>query len=299
MNRRGIRGVLATLATLVVLLSFTTTAHAAPNTYVALGDSYASGNGAGSYLTGTANKGCYRSLKSYPGLIASGSGLSLVFEACSGATIADVRNKQMSRLPGAAYVTITIGGNDIGFSKVVSTCLGTNTAACRSAVDAATAKAGSGTYRAELASLFSAVKTKAPGARIVATSYPLLFNNKDCSILTNFTTDEMTKLNEGAAVLAETIRAAAVEDAGIAFADVRGPFVGHAVCDSPAWILNANLFKSYESFHPNATGHLSGYKPAVATALGPITATGTTAKVTTSGVGSSDTTRGHVKIPKS
>ena len=71
----------------------------------------------------------------------------------------------------------------------------------------------------------------------------------------------------------------AAGDAGVTFADVRTPFVGHAVCDRSPWILNASLFKSYESFHPNATGHSSGYRPVVATALGPIASTGTTAKV--------------------
>lgn len=298
MNRRGIRGVLATLATLVVLLSFSVTAEAAQPKYVALGDSYASGNGAGSYLTGTANAGCYRSMKSYPGLIATASGLQLVFEACSGATINDVSTKQMGQLAGASYVTITIGGNDIGFSSVVSTCLGTNTTACLNAVATATSTAGSSAFRARLATLFGAVKAAAPGAKVVATSYPRLFNGKDCSILTSFTSTEMTQLNNGADVLATAIQNAA-GDAGVTFADVRTPFNGHAVCDRTPWILNANLFKSYESFHPNATGHSSGYRPTVTTALGPITSTGTTAKVTTSGVGSSDTTRGHVKVPKS
>ncbi|MHA6523475.1 SGNH/GDSL hydrolase family protein [Tessaracoccus sp. G1721] len=298
MNRRGIRGIGAALATLVVFLSFSVTAEAAQPKYVALGDSYASGNGAGSYLTGTANAGCYRSLKSYPGLIATASGLQLVLEACSGATINDVTTKQMGNLGGAAYVTITIGGNDIGFSSVVSTCLGTNTTACLNAVATATSKAGSTAFRAQLATLFSAVKAEAPGAKVVATSYPRLFNGKDCSILTSFTSTEMTQLNKGADVLATAISNAA-GDAGVTFADVRTPFVGHAVCDRSPWILNASLFKSYESFHPNATGHSSGYRPVVATALGPIASTGTTAKVTTSGIGSSDTTRGHVKVPKS
>ena len=51
------------------------TATAAQPVYVALGDSYAAGDGAGSYLRdGTS---CYRSLKGYPGLIAA-------FGFCSG-----------------------------------------------------------------------------------------------------------------------------------------------------------------------------------------------------------------------
>ena len=299
MNRRGIRGVLATLATLVVFLSFSVTAHAAAPKYVALGDSYASGNGAGSYLTGTANASCYRSTKSYPYLVASSSGLALNQQACSGANISDVTTKQLSAVtPDTAYVTITIGGNDIGFSSVVSTCLGTNTTACLNAVTAATATADSSAFRSKLRNLYLAVKGNAPTAIIVATAYPRLFNGKDCSILTSFTSTEMTKLNQGADTLAEVIKAEALA-AGILYAEVRNPFVTHAVCDRTPWILNASLFRSYESFHPNATGHSSGYKPTVASVMGPISSTASSFKVTTGGVTSSDTTRGNVKIPKS
>ncbi len=295
---KGVRGVVATLTTLVVSFSFSVNAGAASPSYVALGDSYASGNGGGSYLTGTANASCYRSTKGYPYLVAASSGLALNLQACSGATIDDVTSKQLGAVAeGTSYVTITVGGNDIGFSSVVTTCLGTNTTACLNAVATATATAKSAEFKSKLTNLYAAIKAKAPSASIVATSYPRLFNGKNCSILTSFTSAEMTQLNAGADALAVTISEAAAA-AGIKFADVRTPFVGHAVCDRSAWILNASLFKSYESFHPNATGYSSGYKPVVATAMAPVT-TGTSMTVTTGGVTSSDTARGNVKIPKS
>ena len=231
--------------------------------------------------------------------MASGSGLALNMQACSGAKIVDVKSLQLAAVtPDTGYVTITVGGNDIGFSNVVSTCLGTNTTACLNAVAAAVAPQKLATLRTDLAALYASVKTNAPSASIVATSYPRLFNGKDCSILTSFTSAEMTQLNSGADALAATI-ALAASDAGISYADVRTPFVGHAVCSSSPWIVNASLFKSYESFHPNATGHSLGYKPQVAAAFGPIPSSTESFKVTTRGVTSSDTTRGNVKIPKS
>lgn len=97
--------------------------------YVALGDSYAAGDGAGSYLAdGTS---CYRSLAGYPGLIAQSSGYALNLQACSGATTADVQSLQLGTLTSkTAKVTITVGGNDVGFSSTLSTCLGSDTAAC-------------------------------------------------------------------------------------------------------------------------------------------------------------------------
>ncbi|MHA6507898.1 SGNH/GDSL hydrolase family protein [Tessaracoccus sp. Y1736] len=305
MNRRGIRSILAALATLVVSLSFTVTADAAPKrpptttqpVYVALGDSYAAGVGAGSYLSGT----CYRSLKGYPGLIAAEKGYALDLQACSGATTADVISLQIpsKKLNSTTkYVTITVGGNDVGFSSVVSTCLGTSESACQTAVQGAVSKAEN-ELPAKLSAVFAAAKKKAPNATIVATSYPQLLSpaTPNCYPFTNFTAGEVTALNAGAVSLAGVIERAAAT-AAIEYSDVSTAFVGHAVCDSPAWIHNASLLSSYQSFHPNASGYLEGYKPGVVAELGG-TSTGTTITVTTGGLTSSDTTRGNVKIPKS
>lgn len=321
MIRRGVRGIAAALTTVVVAMSITIAgAEAAPKNpkptptptptptaepspsnpapqtkYVALGDSYAAGTGAGSYLQDSS--GCYRSLKGYPGLIATEKGYALDLQACSGAVTSDVVNAQLtSSLTDASYVTITIGGNDVGFASTMTTCMGSNESACLSAVSTAIA-ATTGTLPDKLVSVFSAVKSAAPNAKIVATNYPRLLSpvKPDCSWLTAFTKNEVTAINSGADTLSATISAAA-QRAGIGFADVRQPFTGHAVCDSSSWINNASL-ATYQSFHPNATGYASGYKPAVAGVLGG-TATGTAATVTTGGTTSSDTTRGTVKLPK-
>ncbi len=80
--------------------------------YVALGDSYASGTGAGSY----GNSGsCYRSANAYAPLWASSHGATLSFVACSGADTADVLNSQVSALNAATtLVTISIGATTPG-----------------------------------------------------------------------------------------------------------------------------------------------------------------------------------------
>ena len=298
-------GILGGLTTLALATSVAYTADAAPKVpqaapalqYVALGDSYAAGVGAGKYLSdGTS---CRRSLLGYGGLVATNNGFSLNLQACSGAITSDVVSKQLGTLTASTnYVTITIGGNDIGFSSVLTTCLGTNTTACLNAITAAET-AATGTLPAKLDQVFTAVRAKATSATIVATNYPRLFNGKDCSILTSFTSTEMTRLNAGADTLSGVISAAASR-AGITFSDVRTPFDGHAVCASTPWIKNVSLFTSYESFHPNATGYKSGYTPPVSTSLGvSLTPLGSgAATVTTGGLTSSDTTRGVVKAGK-
>lgn len=292
MWKKSLIGVFA--GALAVAASVMGTAEAATQPqYVALGDSYAAGDGAGTYLSdGTS---CHRSLLGYPGLVSSTGKYALNLQACSGATTGDVLSKQLtSDLSTAAYVTVTVGGNDIGFADVLTTCLGTNTTACVTAVTAAETKA-TAELPTKLDAVLGAIKAKATSAKIVATNYPRLFNGSDCSLLTSFTKDEMTRLNKGADTLSSVIKTAA-DKAGIGFVDVRTPFVGHAVCDRTSWIRNASLFKQYESFHPNASGYQYGYTPSVVTGLGATTSTASTMTVKTGGKTSSDTSRGEVRV---
>src|SRR5262245_35220317 len=89
--------------------------------YAALGDSYSAGVGAPPY--DPASGSCNRSPRSAAALwAASHPGTSFAFAACSGATTTDVINNQLGALSGAtSQVTISIGGNDAGFSPVLFT----------------------------------------------------------------------------------------------------------------------------------------------------------------------------------
>ncbi|HVK45990.1 MAG TPA: GDSL-type esterase/lipase family protein, partial [Micropruina sp.] len=79
------------------------------NDYVALGDSFAAGYGAG-----IPSGACGRSSFGYPSLIAKIGHLDLTLAACSGATMADVARTQLSALTdGTDFVTIQVGGNDV------------------------------------------------------------------------------------------------------------------------------------------------------------------------------------------
>ena len=135
MNRRRcwLIALLATLGLLVGPLP----AYAAPQTLVAVGDSFASG--VGSFVYYNDGTDCYRSPFSYPSQLAAATRLPLTLLACSGATTADVLNEQVPLIPeGADLVTVTVGGNDIGYRPVLTTCalpgwLGN----CDAAIDAA------------------------------------------------------------------------------------------------------------------------------------------------------------------
>ncbi|HVA52039.1 MAG TPA: SGNH/GDSL hydrolase family protein [Acidimicrobiales bacterium] len=115
----------------------------ASSVYVALGDSYASGEGlqssAATYLSPSNNDGCHRSVTAYPVLVATSLNLNLGqfesygsggFVACSGATTKDLlkgENGEPPQLralsPATRWVTLTAGGDDLHFSNVLVACL--------------------------------------------------------------------------------------------------------------------------------------------------------------------------------
>jgi lysophospholipase L1-like esterase len=111
--------------------------------YVALGDSYASGEGlqsnATTYLSPSNSDGCHRSASAYPVLVAARLDIDLDqfetyesggFVACSGATSKDLLTgengepAQLSALSSATrWATLTVGGNDLHFASVLVACL--------------------------------------------------------------------------------------------------------------------------------------------------------------------------------
>jgi len=262
---RAARPVLVLIAAAALLVvGLAAPAQAAPPSYVALGDSYSSGVGTRSYLNDGSS--CQRSVYAYPSLIAAAKGYALNFRACSGATVADVTNSQLSALSAAnAYVTISVGGNDAGFASVLTTCAQPSWLSnCTGAVDGAQ-RYITNTLPGSLGTLYASIRAKAPNAKVVVVGYPRIFNGTDCNLLTWFSGSEMTRLNQTADQLDSTI-AAAAEWAGFGFVSPVQAFVGHAVCDRPEWI-NGLSSPITESFHPNRSGQASGYTPLVSPAL--------------------------------
>ena len=262
---RAARLVLVLIAAAALLVvGLAAPAQAAPPSYVALGDSYSSGVGTRSYLNDGSS--CQRSVYAYPSLIAAAKGYALNFRACSGATVADVTNSQLSALSAAnAYVTISVGGNDAGFASVLTTCAQPSWLSnCTGAVDGAQRYIAS-TLPGSLRTLYASIRAKAPNAKVVVVGYPRIFNGTDCNLLTWFSGSEMTRLNQTADQLDSTIAAAAAS-AGFGFVNPVPAFVGHAVCDRTEWI-NGLSSPITESFHPNRSGQASGYTQLVSPAL--------------------------------
>lgn len=231
-------------------------ASAATVNYVALGDSYSAGTGAGSSDLDSA---CQRSSKAYPAKWASAHApSSFTFVACSGATTSDVLSNQVSALSSiTTLVSITIGGNDAGFARVMETCVIGSDSACVNAVNNAKNIATT-RLPGRLSSLFSTIRSKAPSAHVVVLDYPHLYITRDAGCI-GLSHTKHVALNSGADTI-DGVIANGASRARYTFADVRGRFSGHQLCSGDGW-LNAVTWPIGSSYHPTATGNASGYLP--------------------------------------
>lgn len=261
--RRTLAALTSLIALTATLGAVSTPAQAAPlpaqvtaQRYDALGDSFAAGVGLPSKSDG-ASAECGRSNVSYPELL---NGLPTLkkmdFVACTGATVATVLSDQLPAVDASTRtVTLTIGGNDVGFSGL--TCLSDNT--CDLGQIQAVAGAGiarlGGTGPASLGVLLAAIHTKAPLADVFVTGYPELFGGSakvfgtrtSCPVPS--TSREL--VNQLTGQLNSVIGAVVAEARGagmkVTFVSVTKTFDGHGVCDSKAPFISTVL-------HPNVLG---------------------------------------------
>jgi lysophospholipase L1-like esterase len=252
------------LCVVAVCLAFA--AQAMATKYVALGDSYSSGTGTRTFYEPT----CQRSVYAYPYLLHEAhTSWTFVDAACSGATTSTLLSSQVSSVTSDTnWVTYTIGGNDAGFSHVITECALPSWASnCTGAVNEAQSIIKN-TLPGRLDSVNNAIKTRAPSAKVIVLDYPKLFNGEDCNALTFFSSSEESRLNETAELMKSVISAAATRaGANFVFRDVIPGFIGHAVCDggggsSTEWI-NGLSNPTGESYHPKVAGHANVYYPTV------------------------------------
>jgi hypothetical protein len=184
--RRLRRTVVLAIAMLAVLTAFAGAARAA--NYVALGDSYAAGPIIPNQI---APLGCLKSDHNYAHLAAPTIGLPLRDPSCSGATTNDMTNPQSTELgtnppqfnsldAETTRVSLTIGGNDIGFSEIALSCVTINpfSTPCKDKYDsggkdqiaeriAATAP--------KVAAVLQGIHSRSPAAKVFVVNYAAIF----------------------------------------------------------------------------------------------------------------------------
>ncbi|MGW1028174.1 SGNH/GDSL hydrolase family protein [Streptomyces sp. NPDC002577] len=224
--------------------------------YVALGDSYSAGVGAGSYIGSSVE--CLRSRRAYPVLWAGDhSPSSFSFRACNGAHTTDVLRSQLGPLNRrTGLVSITVGGSDAGFADVMKTCVLQGSHACLTAVSRARTYMDD-TLPGNLDRLYRAIRTKAPAAHVVVLGYPHLYE-LDGNCVGGLSETSRAAINRGVDHL-NAVTAKRAADHGFTFGDVRAAFSGHEICSARPWMRSVNWLAITESYHPTATGQARGY----------------------------------------
>ena len=143
-------------------------------------------------------------------------------------------NTQLRQLnKSTELVTITAGGNNLGFGDIITACgaaMANPTAAaaaCDKASADAAAKIASGQLAGEVASMIQSVKAAAPNAKIVVTGYPYLYDPVPLD-----PADPMSVFIYQATLLADGLNASIAGAAGATgaeYVDVRAAFAGHGI----------------------------------------------------------------------
>lgn len=245
-----------------------------PGRYVALGDSYSSGAGLYPY----SNTACYRSTLAYPNQLKGK--MALTNATCSSATTATILNQlPPAPDPGVSKVTLTVGGNDLGFAAVLSDCVAHSAApdGCSAATKAAVATKLE-SMSGKISAVVTAVRAKYPAATIYVGGYPAFFGDNlttSCRVGTYLAVYPLTVkpadatwMNGVSASLNTRIQAgiSASGVKNVRYANAAAPFDGHGLCDtSKAWINGARLLTPSTpwegSFHPTLSGQ-AAYKSA-------------------------------------
>jgi len=263
MRSRTMRSALVSLSLAVPAVLGLASASAAPRqpvVYDALGDSFASGYGVPPY-TAT----CGQSDSAYAVQVDGREKVTLDdFVACAGATtLTLVSGHQLDALDADTdLVTLTIGGNDIGWSSTVAACLGGTDQQCAGSIALTRGKI-SNVLPGLLDTVYAQVSQHAPHARVLVTGYPRLFSPEYGAFL-GASPAEQGALNDGADLLDAVIAEAAARH-GFGFVDVTKRFDGHGVNALEPWVRGPF---DLAAFHPNVLGY-EAYTAAVTAAIRP------------------------------
>lgn len=262
---------------------------AAPSTarYVALGDSFTSGP----LIPSQVDLNCLRSSRNYPSLVSAALRVTTFVDAsCAGATTRDILNPgtgmldrpvpaQLSAVTAdTTLVTVGIGGNDIGFSNIMSACaeasLGSPLGSpCKDQYTAG----GTDQLQARITAtapkvtaVLQAIRTAAPNARVVVVNYIAILPDSGlgCWPVVPVAYGDVSYLRGVHRSLNAMLAGVAAAN-GADYVDVYSPSIGHDACKSSGtrWTEPLIPGNTAAPLHPNAAGE-QGMANAIVAALG-------------------------------
>jgi hypothetical protein len=259
-----------------------------PTTIAVLGDSYSAGEGTslgdgsafipptddGAFLDGgdtTNQDNCHRSSQAYAVTVFNAG----IFAACSGATTGEIDSLQSNHMSfrsdgnktqvdhltdNVKTVIVSAGGDDAGFSGVLTACTSTKVVipffgssadpgVCQSAIDRSeTGKEYSPGFPAiqgNLISLYHQILIAAPNAHIYAVGYPHIFPPQGHSGCNGVGTNDQVALNKATDDLNSIIQAAAGEAGSrVTYVDTTNVLYNHWICGysgNSGWINDLQL----------------------------------------------------------
>ncbi|GAA5117488.1 SGNH/GDSL hydrolase family protein [Pseudonocardia adelaidensis] len=243
--------------------------------YVALGDSYAAGPLV-PIPTGEP-AGCLRSDHNYPSVVAQELGVADFHDvSCSGATTENITGPQGVPLgknppqlealtPDTQLVTISIGGNDIGFGDIVQECatrspLQPTGSACKDhytagGTDQLTQRVDDAAPK--VADVLAAIDRRSPDARVLLVGYPAILPDEGpgCFPVVPFSPGDVEYLR-GVEKDLNAMLAKQAAAAGTEFVDTYTPSIGHDACQPPGtkWVEGLVPTAPAAPVHPNALG---------------------------------------------
>lgn len=253
--------------------------------YVALGDSFSSGEGTAAYDSD--GQACHRGDLGWPELLGDMDpridGV-VVHRACTGATTKELlegwddkgQEPQIPSepQPGVDLVTLTIGGNDVDFAGIIKDC--------RFSPDGCEEVPGSEGFNRKLGYLrttldedvYPALRKAYPNARIVHVGYPRLTPAPGQPMI------NCGWLEPGEQDAADTVvrmlndalsTSASASEHGIEYLDVFFAMEGHELCTEESWVVPITSVQTEwwhtEQCHPDEDGQRA-YANAAASGLG-------------------------------
>ena len=213
--------------------------------YAALGDSYATGAGTGHAIVWPPSDAkCGRFTGAYPKqIINANKGTIFRNLACGGSSTTSVLLSQVPWIQDSRVITLTIGGNEVDFFKVVNDCIfqWVPLASCSATISRSRASIESDYFRQNLEKLVRRIVVDMdPGARLLVTGYAKFFNDetKQCDRVSFSRTnpeDTLTKarrveLNDLVRLLNTVIKTTAIDN-GAEYVDINAAFEGHRFCE--------------------------------------------------------------------
>ncbi|WP_030626040.1 MULTISPECIES: SGNH/GDSL hydrolase family protein [unclassified Streptomyces] len=236
--------------------------------YVALGDSYAAAPLV--RPADPANPRCVRSLGNYPNVAADVLGAGLTDVTCSGATARDFTRSAHAGTPpqydalsaDTDLVSITIGANDAELFRLPNTCVNLLPEPLGTSCEATNTGSGTDRYAAAVEAwaptfdaVLTAVRARAPHARVVVVGYGTYFRPGGCFPAQPYWGRDADYIQARIDQLGTVLREAAARH-GALYTDTAGIGAGHDACapQEDRYIQSALSLRDGFPLHPTSAG---------------------------------------------